>query len=66
MATGSSDPIFPNITVEDIISLDITDDQNNNIVLQKTESGWVLPAAGDYPVKADSVTPVLEKLRQNG
>jgi hypothetical protein len=62
MATGSSDPIFPKLTVDDIISLDITDDQNNNIMLQKTDSGWVLPAADNYPVKADSVTPILEDL----
>ncbi len=62
IATGSSDPVFPNITADDIVSLDITDDQNNNIVLQKTDSGWVLPGAGDYPVKAESVTALLEKL----
>lgn len=62
IATGSSEPVFPKITADDIVSLDITDDQNNNIVLQKTDSGWVLPGAGDYPVKADSVTALLEKL----
>ena len=61
-ATGSSDPIFPKLAVDDIVSLDISDDQNNNIVLQKTESGWVLPAADNYPIKADSVTPILENL----
>ena len=62
VATGSSDPIFPKLAVDDIINLDITDDQNINVVLVKTESGWVLPAADNYPVKADSITPILEAL----
>lgn len=61
-ATGSSEPVFPKLAVEDIISLDISDEQNNNIVLQKVGSDWVLPAAGNYPVKADSITPILENL----
>jgi len=62
IVTGSSDPVFTKISVDDITSLDITDDQNNSIVLQKTDSGWVLPEADNYPVKADSVTSILEKL----
>lgn len=62
VATGSSEPIFPTLTTDDIVSLDITDDQNGNIVLEKTDSGWVLPAADNYPVKSDTVTPILESL----
>jgi hypothetical protein len=61
-STGSSEPIFPELTVDDIISLDITDDQNNNIILQKVGDDWVLPAVDSFPVKTDTVIPVLENL----
>jgi hypothetical protein len=61
-ATGSSELVFPKVTVDDIVSLDITDDQNNNIVLQKSGDGWVLPEADDFPVKTDTITPILESL----
>ncbi|MDF1512189.1 MAG: DUF4340 domain-containing protein [Anaerolineae bacterium] len=62
VATGSSEPVFTKFTADDIVSLDITDDQNVSIVLEKKNGEWVLPAAGDYPVKVDTVTPILENL----
>ena len=61
-ATGSSKPVFAELKAEDITALTITDDQGVSITMRKSGDGWVLPNAGDYPVQASKITPILEKL----
>lgn len=69
-ATAGGEPLFPDLEAGDIVSLTITDADDNNITLQKvTGEGstelaevWVLPDAGDYPAQADKIVPLLEKI----
>ncbi len=60
--TGAGEPVFPDLAADDVIGLRITDDAGSEIALQKTEAGWVLSGAGDYPALEGSITPVLEKI----
>ena len=62
---GAAKPLLSEIKVDDITSLSIRDDKGATIKLAKQGTGaaaWVLPDAGDYPVDATKVTPVLTKL----
>ncbi len=61
-ATGGGEVVFADVKVEDITALTITDEQGASIVMRKVGDAWVLPDAGDYPVQASKVTPILEKL----
>jgi hypothetical protein len=61
-ATSGGEPVFPDIAPEDVVKLVITDENGNSVTLRKNEDQWSLPETGDYPVQADKVTPVLEKL----
>lgn len=61
-ATGTGEPVFPDLSADDVVGLRITDDTGNEIALRKTEAGWVLPEAGNYPALEGSITPVLEKV----
>jgi len=61
-ATAGGELLFPDLEADDIVSLTITDADDNSIALQKVAGKWVLPNAGDYPAQADKVTPLLEKI----
>ncbi|MFN2108155.1 MAG: DUF4340 domain-containing protein, partial [Anaerolineae bacterium] len=63
-SAGATQPIFPDLNVEDIATLTITDDQGAHIVLKRSGDNWGLAEAGDYPAKADTITPILEKFTQ--
>ncbi|MBN2390914.1 MAG: DUF4340 domain-containing protein [Anaerolineae bacterium] len=63
-SAGATQPIFPDLNVEDIVTLTITDDQGAHIVLSGSGENWGLAEAGDYPVKASTITPILEKFTQ--
>ena len=60
MGTGA--PIFKDLTVEDITTLTIADDQGKSINLRKVDGAWVLPGADDYPAQEAKITPVLENV----
>ncbi len=57
--TGEGEPLFPDLSAEDIVALSITDDQGEEIQLEKSGESWVLPEADDYPAMASTITPVL-------
>lgn len=60
-ASGAGTPLL-DIKVEDITGMTVTDDQGAVVKLTKPAANWVAPGAGDYPVDAAKVTPVLTKL----
>jgi YD repeat-containing protein len=57
-----SHPLFPNLTADDITTLTITDADRNKIALRRVTGEWVLPETDDYPVLADRVTTMAEKI----
>jgi len=59
---GQREPLFPNLTAEDVTTLTIEDDQGNRIALEKVTGDWVVPDAGEYPAKSEEVESFLEKL----
>lgn len=73
-ASGPAKPLLSDIKADDITSLSIRDDKGNTIKLVRQggissttsggagQTGWVLPEAGDYPVDATRLTPLLAKL----
>jgi hypothetical protein len=62
VASVAGEPLFPDVTAEDIVALTITDNTGGQIKLRKEGDTWVLPEADDYPAMQDAITPVLEKL----
>jgi len=63
-SAGATQPIFPDLNVEDITTLTITDDQGAHIILKRSGENWGLAEAGDYPAKAATITPILDKFTQ--
>lgn len=61
-ATGQSEPLFPDLKADDIVTLAITDAEGKSITLRKVTGNWVLPEADDYPAQADKITPLLEDI----
>ena len=59
---GQREPLFPDLTAEDVTSLTIEDDQGNRIALERVTGEWVLPEAGEYPATSEEVSSFLEKL----
>ena len=59
-ATGEA--LFPGITADQISSMSLTDDQGETIRLARSDGGWVLPEADDYPAVAEKVTTLLDKI----
>lgn len=60
----ANEPLLPNFTAADVISMTIEDADGNRIVLAKDGDQWVLPEAGEYPANGDKILPVLEKLAE--
>lgn len=61
-STGTGEAVFPDLAADDVVMLRITDDTGNEIVLQRSDEGWVLSDAGDYPALEGTVTQILEKI----
>jgi hypothetical protein len=59
---GAGKPLFPDMKIEDIVALSITDPDDNHIELRKEGEGWVLPEADGFPADAGKITPVLEQI----
>ncbi len=60
-SAGAAQPVFPDLKVEDIVTLTITDDKGAHIVLRRSGENWSLAEADDYPARASSITPILDK-----
>lgn len=61
-AQANSGPLLGALSADKISALSITGDDGKKIALAKNGNGWVLPDADNFPVNADKVTPVLDKL----
>ncbi len=62
VSSGTGEPLFPDVTVDDVVSLKITDNLGEAIALRKLEGTWVLPESGDFPAQTSVITPVIESL----
>ena len=56
------EPILSGMTVADIERLYFTDDLGNEVGVARSEDGWALPGADDFPVDGDKVEAILEKI----
>lgn len=61
-AGGSGEPLFPDLGISDVVSLTVTDNDGNNIALQKAAGNWVIPEADDYPVDGTKVDSLLDSI----
>ena len=59
---SSSGPLFEGLTADSVTALTVQDDQGNDVHLVKQGDGWVLPQADDYPVQAERVSQLLDKI----
>lgn len=59
---GEGESLYPDLEAGRIVGLTITGPGGETLQLAKHEGNWVLPEADDYPVQADKVPPVLDKL----
>ncbi len=53
---------LPDLKVDDVVAITITNEQLQALKLQKVNGEWGIADAEQYPVKAESVTALLEKL----
>jgi hypothetical protein len=60
--TTAGEPLFPDLTVDEIVSLVILDTDGNSVELSRVSGNWVLPAADNYPTREGTVTALLDKL----
>ena len=58
----AGEPLFADFAASEVAKLTIRDNEDNVIVLAKNGENWVLPEADDFPVQADKVSTLLEKL----
>ncbi len=62
VASGIGEPLFPNVTADDVVGLTVVDNLGEHVTLAKVNGAWVLPEADNYPATADAVTSVIDKL----
>lgn len=60
--TEGDRPLFEGVEASQIVALTITDGEGASIRMARQGEGWVLPEADDYPLLADRVTAVLDKI----
>ncbi len=61
-AQAEGGPLVSGFNTAEVIGLTISDGDGHRVALARSGDGWVLPEADDFPVKADSVTPFLDKI----
>lgn len=62
-AAGAENVVFfEGAAAADIVRLAITDDTGAQVELERQGDGWVLASGGDYPVKTETLNPVLDKI----
>jgi hypothetical protein len=59
---GGSGPLLPGLQDAEVVGLTVTDAEGQAITLRKVAGEWVWPEADDYPAKADTIDPLLEKV----
>ena len=61
-ATAEQEPLFPDLNVDDVVSLTVVNAAGETVFLRQVDGEWVLPEAGDYPVLGEQVASLLEKI----
>lgn len=62
VTTGAGGPLFPDLKTADIVAMTIVDNEGKSLQLRQVTGNWVLPAADDYPLKAERITQALDKI----
>ncbi|MCY4540674.1 MAG: DUF4340 domain-containing protein [Chloroflexi bacterium] len=61
--TGRDDravqPLLPGFRAADVLELVIADDLDNSLRIMRSDDGWALPHADDFPVKSDKAEELL-------
>lgn len=60
--TASNNLIFPDLKVESVSAITISDASGQSVALEKKGDKWVLPLQDDFPVKTGTVQQLVEKL----
>ncbi|MBI9047272.1 MAG: DUF4340 domain-containing protein [Anaerolineaceae bacterium] len=55
-------PLFGEISAQNVQALSVEDENGKTIHMARSDSGWVLPDADNYPVLTENVDPLLEGL----
>jgi hypothetical protein len=61
-ASSQGEPLLSGVEADQVGAITLTDSEGQTIRLAKTGSDWVLPDADDYPVQADNVSELLDKI----
>lgn len=61
-ATAAEEPLFPDLTADDVVALTVVNAAGDTVILEKVDGEWVLPEADNYPVLSERVTSLLEKI----
>ena len=59
---ASNNLIFPDLKVESVTAINISDSVGNLVSFEKQGAQWVLPLRDDFPVNAETIQQLLEKL----
>lgn len=60
--TIEDEPLLMNLTNEKVASIQISDNENNTVILEKVGETWVLANTGNYPVITANVTELIESM----
>ncbi|MBW6473779.1 MAG: DUF4340 domain-containing protein [Anaerolineaceae bacterium] len=58
---ASNNLIFPDLKVESVTAINISDSTGNLVFLEKQGEQWVLPLQDDFPVNAEAIPQLVEK-----
>jgi len=59
---ASNNLIFPDLKIENVSEIKISDSTGNEVSMQKKGNQWVLPLQDDFPVLEENVQQLIEKL----
>lgn len=55
-------PLLPGLSADDVTELAIVDDLDNSLRIARSDDGWMLPSADDFPVNSDKADELLERV----
>ena len=55
----TAQPLLPGFQADDVSRLVIVDDLDNTLTIARSDEGWALPAADDFPVNGDKADELL-------
>jgi hypothetical protein len=61
-APSQGEPLLSGVEADQVSAITLTDSEARTIRLAKSGGAWVLPDADDYPVQAENVSELLDKI----